>query len=92
MQNMVPVIVEEKNIGFIGISIILLVIFVIYTIASIYLSSIRYKKLLKAKQLIEEGHEKKMMDQIFPEEKLVEMEVTKETKPKATNPKRKLSI
>ena len=67
MPNMVPVIVDEKNIGFIGVMIIILSVYILYTITSMYLSELRYNKLLRVKALIEEGHNKKMQEKYFSE-------------------------
>ena len=67
MGNMTPIIVAENNNGILGVFVILVVVFIVYTIASIYINNIRYQKLLYAKQLIEEGHKRKeegvMMDE-----------------------------
>jgi len=52
MQNYMPVIVEERTLDFIGVIVIVLVVFILYTMASVYIGHLRYKKLLKARDLI----------------------------------------
>lgn len=65
MNNMIPIVAETNNNAVAGLYIIILIIYAIFTVLSIWANMRKKKKLIRAKELIEEGHEKKQYEEAW---------------------------